>query len=367
MKNKIIKATSILALIAISVTGCKKDPQLQNPPDNPPPPPPPPQNKKWIVTTVAGEGTASFVNGLVSTATFHFPGDVASDNGGGTLFVTDLLNKVIRKISGEQVSTFAGSGDFGILNGTGLNAQFRNPFSIVRDASGNLYTSDENDARIRKITPDGVVTTYAGIEAPGYKDGNADEAQFQSGSSLTVDADGNLFVADTRNNSVRKVSTTGQVTTLAGSPGAGFNDGNGAVAKFNLPAGITADKDGNLYVADISNFRIRKITPAGNVTTLAGGTQGTNDGIADAAQFSFDVRDLVADQEGNLFLSEANRIRGITPEGVVSTIAGSTQGFVDGDATTAKFNFPSGLGIDAQGKIYVADLSNNRIRRLSFE
>ena len=171
-----------------------------------------------------------------------------------------------------------------------------------------------------------------------------------------------------QNNRIRKISATGRVNTIAGSNIAGFINGNGAAAQFSFPGGIAIDGQENLYVVDRGNFRIRKITPAGDVSTFAGsGTQGNADGNADVAQFNHDMHDIVIDKQGNLYIADNNRIRRVTPQGIVSTIAGSTFGFKDGDGDSAKFNFPNGLAIDAAGNIYVADLNNNRIRKISFE
>lgn len=340
----------VVMILAVG-SGCKKP----NPGDGPVATPPPPPGKKWMVTTVAGTGEASFVNGPVSSATFHFPGDIAI-NANKEMYVTDVLNFCIRKIALGGVSKLAGGGGFGIIDGNGPAAQFKNPFSVAVDPDGNIYTTDTNDPRIRKTTPAREVTTYAGIETPGYKDGAAGIARFQPGSSIVADAVGNIYVADAGNNRIRKISLSGQVTTLAGT------------AQFASPGGIAIDKQGTLFVMDRGNFVIRKITADGDVSTFAGtGTAGNKDGNAGEAQFSQDMRDIVIDEAGNLYISDGDRIRKISSQGAVSTIAGSTSGYHDGEGAQAKFNFPNGLGIDAQGNIYVADLDNNRIRKISFE
>jgi sugar lactone lactonase YvrE len=339
----------IILLIIITDISCKKKPPENNPPSQPP------TEKKWIVTTVAGEGSPSFVNGPALTATFHFPEDVAV-TADGTIYVTDVLNFCIRKITSGQVSTFAGGSGFDIINGNGILAQFKNPYSITADANKILYTTDENDPRIRKITPGADVSTHAGIVTPGFADGNSDIARFKPGNSIVADAEGNVYVADATNNRIRKVSISGQVTTIAGPD------------QIASPGGIALDKQESLIIADRGSYRILKITPAGDVLPIAGsGTPGNKDGNAGEAQFSQDMRDIVIDEQENLYLSDGERIRKITPDGVVSTIAGSIAGFKDGEGSQAKFSYPNGLGIDAQGKIYVADLNNNRIRKISFE
>lgn len=345
-----------LAILCIA-NGCQK-PTVN--PENPSVP------KKWKVTTVAGSGTASFINGPASGAAFRFPEDVVVAND-GSIIITDVLNGVLRRLASGDVSTFAGSGDFGIVNGPSTLARFKSPYSLAIDGNGNIYSSDDNDPRIRKITPNGEVSTFAGTDVPGFADGNASDAQFRAGSYLVTNAAGDLIVSDGINNRIRKISGA-QVITIAGSGAGGFKEGNGTEAVFSFPGGIAIDRQGNLYVADRGNYRIRKITPAGNVSTFAGsGTQGNKDGNPNEAQFTLDMRDLVVDPDGNLYLSELDRIRKITPQGVVSTIAGSDAGFVEGDGTDAKFNYPNGMSINSRGDIFIADLNNNRIRKLSLE
>lgn len=358
MKRYFIPVIAVTVLA--TMFSCKKDGQEKMPPAQP-------AGKKWVVTTVAGNGTASFVNGSVATATFHFPGDVAVDDN-GTIYVTDMLNFSIRKIKNGGVSNVAGGSEAGIKDGTGTAAQFKNPYSVAIDGNGNLYTSDDGDSRIRKISPAREVTVYAGTETPGFADGNVNDARFGFGDYLVTDAAGNLFVSDAINNCIRKISLTGQVATIAGTITPGFRDGNTAEAQFSLPGGIAIDRIGNLYVADRGNFRIRKITPAGNVSTFAGsGIPGIADGNPESAKFTLDMHDLVVDALGNVFVADNDRIRKITTDGVVSTIAGSTSGFLDGEGELAKFSAPFGLAVDAKGDIYVADLNNHRIRKISFK
>lgn len=331
-----------IMLAILVIAGCKKHEPL----------PEPVKEKKWIVTTIAGNGMASFVNGPSLSATFHFPEDVVvvSEN----IYVTDVLNFCIRKISHGEVSTFAGGSGFDIVNGNGTAAKFKNPYSIGVDSDNNIYTTDENDSRIRKITPNGEVSTFTSAETPG--------------NSITFDKHDNLYLVEGRNNRVRRISPDGEVTTIAGSGIAGFKEGNGTNAQFSSPGAIAIDKSDNLYIVDRGNLRIRKITPSGDVSTIAGnGTQGFKDTIANEAQFSLDLHDIVVDNEGNLYLQDTDRIRKLSEGGIVSTIAGSSGGYEDGEGSSAKFNFPAGMDIDSHGNIYIADLNNNRIRKLSFE
>jgi sugar lactone lactonase YvrE len=350
-----------IILIFIS-TACTKSnlPLTGNPSDNPP------SGKKWIVTTYAGTGLRSFTNGPLLSSGFHYPFDITTDKN-GILYVADFGNSSIRKISGDQVSILAGTIS-GFLNGPVSIAQFKEPFSIAADGNGNLYVSDESDPRIRKISSSGDVTTYAGSSIIGFADGKSDIAQFQPGNSIVADPQGNLYVADALNYRIRKISITGEVTTLAGNGTAGFKDGYGADAEFNYPSGIAIDNQGNLFVTDAFNFRIRKITPGGLVTTVAGNGQDTIvDGNISTASFSDNLNDLTVDSNGNIYVEDGPLIRKISIAGIVTTIAGTVIGFKDGDPQTAKFNLPIGITVDSNGILYVADVNNNRIRQISFQ
>jgi hypothetical protein len=349
-----------LSIVMISVS-CKKDP-VTAPPANPPV-----NEPKVTVSTLAGEGTPSYVDGPFLTAEFSSPIDLVFSNS-GSLFVTDIDNHRVREMKQGLVSAFAGSDTINIVNGRGKAAAFRFPFSITSDLAGNLYTSDINDPRIRKITPDGVVSVYAGVEAEGFRDGNADSAKFYIANFIVSDDQGNVYVSEPLDNRIRKISNTGIVSSIAGTGTAGFNDGDGAAAEFHNPGGIAIDRSGNLFVVDRQNFRIRKITPSGQVSTFAGtGRPGRQDGNAQQAGFSSETRDLVIDNKGNLYLSDDHRIRKISPDAVVTTIAGSGAGYKDGEGGEAEFNLPYGLGIDPSGNVYVADVGNNRIREIKIE
>ena len=352
--NKIHLAS---ALFIISLSSCKKTTSITEPI---------PTEKKWRVSTLAGTGLPGFANGLALAAQFQYPVDVAVSTE-GSFYITDIFNYRIRKINGGHVVTFAGGSGTGILDGSGTVAEFIEPFSITADSNGNLFTTDGSDPRIRKITSFGSVSTFAGSGAEGHQDGDPVTAQFGNLNFVTADKDGNIYVADLDNRRIRKVSTSGQVSTIAGTGETGFKNGNAGEAQFSYLRGLAVDTQGNVYVLDRGNYRIRKITPQGIVSTFAGtGVPGIKDGSANEAKFS-DMNDVVINDKGNLFVSDNNRIRKIDSNGTVSTIAGSTAGFVDGDGLSAKFNFPIGLGIDALGNIYVADVFNHRIRKISFE
>jgi hypothetical protein len=265
-----------------------------------------------------------------------------------------------------QVSTFAGNGaGAGYADGTQGAALFNNPYGIAIDAGGNIYESDRNNHRIRKITPAGVVTTLAGSGAAGWNDATGTAAQFNQPAGLAVDAGGNVYVADAQNHRIRKITPGGVVTTFAGSGVAGWNDATGTAAQFNAPYGVAVDGAGNVYVGDGNNHRIRKITSGGVVTTFAGsGVAGWNDATGTAAQFNAPTF-VALDGSGNLYVGDElnHRIRKITSAGVVTTLAGSgVAGWNDATGAAAQFNQPYGVTVDATGNVYVADFSNHRIR-----
>jgi sugar lactone lactonase YvrE len=223
-----------------------------------------------VVTTLAGSTSAGSGDGTGSAAGFNSPSGVAVD-ASGNVFVADSGNNKIRKITPAGiVTTLAGSGAYGSADGVGRSASFYGPVGVAVDASGNVYVADQTNNEIRKITPAGVVTTLAGSIAAGSADGTSSAASFNNPSGVAVDASSNVYVADTGNNEIREITPAGVVTTLAGSGAYGSADGTGSSASFNDPFGVAVDASGNVYVADIYNFEIRKITPAGVVSTVVG-------------------------------------------------------------------------------------------------
>ena len=262
-----------------------------------------------------------------------------------------------------NVSTFAG-GDAGFADGNGVNAQFNIPSGIAKDNEGVLYIADTANFRIRKITPDGEVSTFAGSGEPGFADGTAANASFTALRDVAVDNMGNVYVADFTK--IRKITPEGIVSTLAGSDEVGFADGSGINAQFNQPFGIAVDAGGTVYVADTGNHKIRKITQEGIVSTLAGDEPGFADGNGTDAQFN-NPAGLTVDASGTLYVADAvnNQIRQITTDGNVTTLAGNgTSGFVNGNLDISEFNTPTDVTLDALGNLYVSERDNHSIRKI---
>jgi serine/threonine protein kinase/DNA-binding beta-propeller fold protein YncE len=273
---------------------------------------------------------------------------------------------------GLRLVLFAGEiGTSGGRDGPALAARFRAPGAVAADANGNVYVADTGNNTIRKIDPAGNVTTLAGKSgAHGGQDGPGATARFWAPFGIAVDSAGNLCVAEVANNTVRQVFASGQTITLAGlATEPGGADGTGIAAQFRNPWGIALDKAGNAYVTDMSNFTIRKITPQGKVSTLAGqaGSSGSGDGPGQFARF-WDSHGIAADEAGNLYVADTGNdsIRKITPQGEVTTLAGlaASPGAVDGVGAMARFRNPEGIAVDKTGNVYVADTDNHAIRKI---
>jgi sugar lactone lactonase YvrE len=303
------------------------------------------------VTTLAG--------GVVNDANFwlNFKSGVASDVS-GNVYLSDSVYNRIRKLTPQgALSTLAGSGASLYADGTGTLAKFYEPSGLATDISGNIYVADCKNNCVRKVTASGVVTTLSGY--------------FNGPRGVTVDASGNVFVADTSNHKICKISPSGQVSTLAGSGAAGYSDGTGTAAYFNQPCGLAVDPGGNVYVADNKNHMIRKVSPAGVVTTIAGKqfTSGFVNGVGTSAVFNYPSA-IALDNNGYIYVADFGNhmIRKISPTGAVTTLAGSGMaGYSDGTGNAAAFMFnsPSGIALDVSGSVYVADYGNNRIRKIT--
>ena len=320
------------------------------------------------VSTVAGSGASGSSNGAGTAATFNDPASIAID-ANSNIYVADTGNSLIRKIdAGGNVTTLAGSSSQGSTNGQGTAASFALPNGIAIDASGNLYVADSGNNEIRKIDTGGNVTTLAGSGTSGAGNGQGTAASFKFPTAVATDASGNVYVADTFNNEIRKIDASGNVTTLAGSGTQGSANGLGTAASFNKPRGVTVDASGIVYVADSSNNLIRRIDTSGNVTTLAGaGAQGAANGQGTAASFNTPFG-LTVDASGNIYVADtsSNLIRKIDASGNVTTLAGSgVQGSANGQATAASFYRPASLAVNASGTVYVADTPNNLIRKIT--
>ncbi|MFY7886516.1 MAG: hypothetical protein ACOVOV_16905, partial [Dolichospermum sp.] len=309
------------------------------------------------VTTIAGSGTASFADGIGTAALFNGPNGLTVDLS-GNIYIAD--NNKIRKISPTgAVTTISDAG----VSGTGPGCTS----GVAVENTGNIFYTATCFATIKKITPAGITSTYTGSPF-GFVDGTLSQARFSSPFGIAIDNSGNIYVADTGNHSIRKITSTGNVITIAGSGSSGFINGTGNAARFSSPKGVAIDNSGNIYVADTGNHSIRKITSTGVVTTIAGfSTFGFVDGIGNVARFR-DPTGIAIDNSGNIYVADTGNhsVRKITSTGVVTTIAGSsTFGFVDGSLAQSRFNNPKGITLDSSGNIYVSDSGNNRIRKIT--
>jgi sugar lactone lactonase YvrE len=322
-----------------------------------------------VVSTVAGvPGNARPDDGPAALAHFVFPVGIARSSN-GDLFVGDGLT--VRKVSAGTVSTLAGRQSVrGSFNGPGPSASFNMPLGLAVDSSGNTYVADSDNHAIRKIASDGTVSRFAGTMSRGSTDGALASASFDSPSDVAIDAAGNLFVADAFNHVVRMIPPAGVVSTLAGLAGVqGAVDGIGSSARFSYPRSLVADGAGNIYVTDGENHTVRKITPDGSVSTIAGlaGQAGGADGQGSAARFNR-PGGIAIDGAGNIVVADNGNhaVRRIDSSGTVTTLAGmaGVAGSADGTGSAARLRFPHGVAV-VQGAVYVADAGNGTVRKIS--
>ncbi|MES2388905.1 MAG: hypothetical protein V4543_12960, partial [Bacteroidota bacterium] len=318
------------------------------------------------VTTLAGS-VSGLANGPAAQAKFGRLGEIIC-RPNNDLYVADYGNSQIRKISGGIVSTFTGAAGVGYRDGTLATAKFNLPIAICTDAAGNMYVADYSNNKIRKISTDSVVTSIAGSSA-GEADGTGAAAKFSNPRAICIDPSGNLVVADYSGHRIRKVTMAGVVTTIAGDT-AGFRDGPVATALFHNPTDVDYDAAGNLIVTDMANHRIRKITPAGIVSTIAGaGVAGYANGPALSAKFARPYCNFIT-AEGNMLIGDLDnhKVRMFSKSGKVSTLTGantSGAGFANGPGYLSKFNYPFGVCLDTAGNVIVAEYGNYLIRKIA--
>ncbi|MCP9944063.1 RICIN domain-containing protein [Streptomyces somaliensis] len=332
------------------------------------------------ISTVAGTGSAGFRGDgePAASAQLNRPYGIAVD-GSGTLYLSDFYNHRIRKVTTDgKISTVAGTGTPGFSGdgGPATSAQLSYPREVAVDSAGTVYVADANNHRIRKVTTDGKISTVAGTGTPGFSGdgGPATAARLHGPFGVTVDDAGVLFIAEYNNHRIRKVTANGKISTVAGTgtPGFGGDGGPAASAQLNGPHTVVVDGAGTLHVADYGNHRIRKITADGKISTVAGtGTPGFggDGGPATAARLSGPV-EVVVDGAGTLHVADYgnHRVRKVTADGKISTVAGTgTAGFGGdgGPAASAQLNYPFGLAVDCVDTLYVADHLNHRVRRVA--
>jgi sugar lactone lactonase YvrE len=333
-----------------------------------------------IITTVAGNGSAAYSGdgGPATNAGVNYPGDVALD-GSGNLFIADMGSNVIRKVSADGIiTTVAGNGtqSYSGDGGQATNASLNLPAGVTLDFFGNLLIADMGNHRIRKVDPTGVIITVAGNGTNSYSGdgGAATNAGLYYPEGVAFDPFGNLFIADRNNSRIREVSPNGIITTVAGIGSAGYSGDGGAATKAQLfyPTGLAVDANGNLLIADMGNQRIRKVSINGIITTVAGnnyvgGYAGDGGPATDARLYC--PWKVVADAYGNQFIADNSnsRVRKVDLNGIITTVAGNGASSFSGDggaATNATLNYLTGVAVDAGGNLFIADHDNNRIRRV---
>ncbi|MFF5125846.1 hypothetical protein ACFY41_02735 [Streptomyces syringium] len=329
------------------------------------------------IATVAGTGTGGFISdgGPGALTAVQYPYGVAVDKN-GNLYIADRHNHRIRKVTPNGIiTTVAGDGTGGYISdgGPAVATRLHYPGDVAVDDSGNLYIADTSNHRVRKVTPNGIITTVAGDGTAGYisDGGPAIATKLHTPWGVAVDRNGNLYIADHGNHRVRKVTTNGNITTVAGNGTAGYvSDGGPAIStRLHYPLGLAVDADGNLYIADRHNHRIRKVTTNGIITTVAGnGTAGyvSDGGPALGTRLHYPWG-LALDEAGSLYIGDGHnhRVRKVTSDGIITTVAGNgTAGYVDdgGPAAGTRLFYPSGLALDRSGNLYIGDANNHRVR-----
>ncbi len=331
---------------------------------------------EWIIDTIAGRGVGNNEPGAQTQ--LAFPHGLAVD-GAGNLYIADTSNHRILRVDAEgTITTFAGTRERGFSGdrGPAVQAQLNGPHGVAVDTDGNLYIADTLNYRIRRVDTEGTITTFAGTGEKGNS-GDGDPAirtLLNDPYDVAVDTNGNLYIADTSSHRILRVDIAGTITTFAGTGDRGFSgDGGPAVqALLNDPYGVAVDTDGNLYIADTLNHRIRRVDAEGTITTFAGtGDRGISGDGGPAVQALLDrPRGVAADTDGNVYIAGAfnHRIRRVDTEGTIATFAGTGNRGFSGDggpAVVARLNFPTRLAVDGAGNLYIADTDNHSIRVLT--
>ncbi len=349
-------------------------------------------NPGGIIATIAGGGVFIGDGGPAVSAVLSLPAALALDPA-GNVYIADTDNNRVRRVTAQgTITTVAGSGSTGIYGGgfsgdggPAVDALLRRPAAVAVDGAGNILVADSKNNRIRKVAADGTITTVAGNGIFGFSGDNGpagsaslalsspDRTDVPIPNGLALDTAGNLYIADTYNQRIRKMSVSGSITTVAGNGDQNFSGDGGLAtdAALNVPSAITLDAAGNLYIADTGNWRVRKVNPGGTITTVAGNGQCcvTGEGVPATSASVGNPHGLAVDAMGNLYISvsASHRIQKLSPDGTISTVAGTSQGAFSGDgglATKASLNTPSGVTLDAEGNIYIADWIHNRVRKV---
>lgn len=332
-----------------------------------------------IITTLAGNGIASGSgdSGPALQATLNLPAGVAVDTA-GNVYVADSANHRIRRVAPDGIiTTVVGTGEAGDDGdgGPARDARLRRPLGVAVGADGTLFVADTYNHRIRMVAADGTITTVAGTGEPGFAgDGGPGAAALLAyPTGIAVGAGGALYIADTGNHRVRRLAADGAITTVAGTGAAGFNGDGGpaTLARLNSPRGVAVAADGTLYIVDRENRRIRMVDADGLITTVAGnGSSGFNGDRGDATQATLRAPyDVAVDSRGNLYVADTfnHRIRKVTPDGGIRTVAGSERFGFSGDgwpAGQAALHYPLGVAVDIAGNLYIADAFNHRVRKV---
>lgn len=331
------------------------------------------------IYTTAGSGSMGFSGdgGAATSANLSFPYAAVFD-ASGNMYISDANNHRIRKVDlNGIITTYAGTGAQGASGDGGAAnlARFSFPYGMVFDGLGNLFVADYNNHRIRKITPSGIISTFAGTGVQGFSGdgGAANLAQLSYPISLAVDASNNIYIADGSNHRIRKVNTSGIISTVAGNGIAGdTGDGGPATsAKFQSPYAVALDGNGNIYIAAYGNNKVRKVNTSGIISTFAGnGVLGySGDGGSAPVANIAGPYGLATDLSGNIYIAESigQRIRKVDGSGIITTYVGTGVGGYGGDGAScnlAQINGPAGISFDAMGNFYIADVGNNRIRKV---